>query len=370
VSTVSAPSRKGRRHRGSAAASPAHRRVAHGKELLEPPVERPVDPESLSAGWQRAFDAAASSLRAAGESLPASEVRGRQVALSEETRETARVLGELARMDPRQPAPWLSPTPVTNAMLGLPTAVRACVFDVEGVLTDSSALHAWAWGEVFDDFLLRLGHKTGWHLIPFDRVADYHAYVEGRPRLDGVHTFLGSRGIQVREGLPDDPHDADTAHGLARRKGRLLERRLHDQGVTALPGARRYLEAARRAGLLRAVVYESASTLPTLELAGLASLIDARIDAAVISAEDLHSRPAPDLLLAACRRLEVGAAQTVTFTSTPAGAVAGRRADMLTIGVGDPSRCESLEGFGADQVTPSLGALLDPRLTGALEGGQ
>ena len=255
-------------------------------------------------------------------------------------------------------------------MLGLPAAVRACVFDVEGVLTDSSRLHAWAWGEVFDDFMSRLGATTNWHLIPFDRDADYRAYVEGRSRFDGVHTFLRSRGIQVPEGRPDDPSDADTAHGLARRKGRLLERRLQEQGVTALPGSRRYLEAARRAGLARAVVYESASTLPMLEQAGLAPLLDERIDAAVISSEGLRSRPVPDLLLAACRRLEVPTADTVTFTGSAAGVVAGRRAGMLTVGVGDPVQCESLDGFGADLVIPALSALLDQRLTRALDGKQ
>jgi HAD superfamily hydrolase (TIGR01509 family) len=325
-----------------------------------------MDLELLSAGWQRALDAAGRALRAAGESLPPSELRDRRVALIRESERTALALRELARGG-RQPAPWLSPVPVTNAMLGLPATVCACLFDVEGVLTDSSRLHAWAWGEVFDDFLSRLGGMTNWHLIPFDRVADYHAYVEGRSRLDGVHTFLRSRGLQVPEGHADDPSDADTAHGLARRKGRFLERRLHEEGVTALPGARRYLEAARRAGLGRAVVYESASTLPMLEQAGLASLVGVRIDAALISAEGLRSRPMPDLLLAACRRLKAPTAHTVTFTSNPAGVVAGRRAGMLTVGVGDAAQCESLEGFGADRVTPSLSALLDPRLTAALD---
>jgi HAD superfamily hydrolase (TIGR01509 family) len=253
-------------------------------------------------------------------------------------------------------------------MLGLPATVRACLFDVEGVLTDSSRLHAWAWGEVFDDFLSRLGEATGWHLIPFDRLADYRAYVEGRSRIEGVNTFLRSRGIQVRQGQPGEPSDARSAHGLARRKGELLERRMHEQAVTALPVARRYLEAARRAGVMRAAVYESASTLPMLEQAGLASLIDARIDGAVVSAEDLHSRPAPDILLAACRLLDIRPAHTATFTATAAGVVAGRRAGMLTVGVGDARLCESLEGFGADRVIPSLGALLDRRLTTALDG--
>jgi beta-phosphoglucomutase-like phosphatase (HAD superfamily) len=255
-------------------------------------------------------------------------------------------------------------------MLGLPTTVRACIFDVEKVLTDSSFLHAWAWGEVFDDFLSRLGETTGRHFDPFDRVGDYRAYVEGRARLDGVHAFLRSRGIQVREGRSDEAGDAETAHGLARRKGKLLEWRLQEHGVTALPGARRYLEAARRAGVLRAVVYESASTLPMLEQAGLASLLDTRIDAAVMNEEGLRSRPLPDLLLTACTRLDVPTAHTVTFTGSPAGVVAGRRAGMLTVAVGDAVQRESLEGFGADRVTPSLRALLDQRLTTAVEGKQ
>ena len=225
-------------------------------------------------------------------------------------------------------------------------------------------------GEVFDDFLSRLGETTGWHLVPFDRVADYRAHLEGRSRIEGVNAFLRSRGIQVRQGQPDEPSDADSAHGLARRKGELLERRLHERAVTALPVARRYLEAARRAGVMRAAVYESVSTLPMLEQAGLGSLIDARVDGAVVSAEDLRSRPAPDILLAACRRLDMPPESTATFTATAAGVVAGRRAGMLTVGVGDARLRESLEELGADRVIPSLGALLDRRLTTALDSSR
>ena len=288
-------------------------------ERFEPSPDHPADGHRV-AQRRLAASARRCGRRSAGGGrfAPAWELRDRRAALAREIGSTATALRELARGG-REPAPWLSPTPVTNRMLGLPATVRACLFDMEGVLTDSSRLHAWAWGEVFDDFLSRLGETTNWHLIPFDRVADYRAYVEGRSRLDGVHTFLRSRGIQVLEGRPDDPSDADTAHGLARRKGRLLERRLHEQGVTALPGARRYLEAARRAGVLRAVVYESASTLPMLEQAGLASLIDARVDASAIAAQSLHSRPAPDLLLAACRRLDVVAARHGHVHEQPGG---------------------------------------------------
>ena len=362
MTTVTAPRRTGLRTRGTPAVVDAPTE-AHVDASLEF-----VDLEALSSDWQRALDAAGRALGAAAESLPDSEVRERRVALARETEVTAAALLDIAR--PGQPAPWLSRTPITNRMLGLPAGVRACIFDVEGVLTDSSRLHAWAWGAVFDDFLSHLGETTGWHLIPFDRVADYHAYVEGRSRLDGVRAFLHSRGIRAREGQPDDPRDEESVHGLARRKGELVERRMHEQGVTPLLGARRYLEAARRAGVMRAVVYESSSTQPLLERAGLASLIDVLVDAAVIGAEGLHSRPAPDLLVAACRRLDVPPECSATFTSSPAGVVAGRRAGMVTIGVAGAGPGEELTAFGAEQVVPSLVTLLDPRLRAGLDGEQ
>ncbi len=252
--------------------------------------------------------------------------------------------------------------PVTNAMLGLPATVRACLFDVESVLTDSGRVHALAWGDVFDEFLLHVGERTDWAFIPFDRRSDYVAYLDGRPRLEGIHLFLASRGIQIPEGRRGDPAEADTAYGLARRKGQVLERRLNERGVDALPGARRYLEAARRAGLGRAVVSASTNTLPILELAGLAPLIDERIDAAAIRDEGLRSRPAPDLLLAGCRRLGVLPAEAVTLTHTPAGVAAGQTAGLTVIGVGEGAEADALEGFGADRIAARLQDLLDPRL--------
>jgi beta-phosphoglucomutase-like phosphatase (HAD superfamily) len=171
-----------------------------------------------------------------------------------------------------------------------------------------------AWSEIFDAFLLRLTEKTGWHFIPFDRDADYRAYIDGRSRLEGVHALLDSRGIRLPEGTLDDSAQAETARGLAKRKGEALARRLGERGVTAVPGARRHLEAAGRAGLKPTVVSSSASTSAMLELAGLAPLIEERIDAEIIYGEGLRSRPAPDLLLVACRRLGVRPDEAVTFT--------------------------------------------------------
>ena len=253
-------------------------------------------------------------------------------------------------------------------MLGLPEDVRACVLDLEGVLTDSAALHAWAWCEVFDDFLLRSSHRTGWHFIPFDTVADYRSYLDGRPRLEGVHAFLRSRGIQLPEGCIDDSPEAETANGLANRKGATLANRLRERGVNESVGARRYLEAAHRAGVTCAAISASASTSRVLELSGLAALIDVRIDAETMRSDCLRSLPAPDVLLAVCRRLDVLPAEAATLTCSPAGVAAGRSAGLVVIGIGAAEHAELLAGFGAEHVVPSLRTLLDPRLVDAGDG--
>jgi HAD superfamily hydrolase (TIGR01509 family) len=247
-------------------------------------------------------------------------------------------------------------------MLGLPVAARACLFDLEGVLTDSGKLHASAWGEVFDDFLLRLSDKTGWHFVPFDRIADYRDFVDGRSRLEGVHAFLDSRGVRIPEGRRDGPAGADTACGLAQRKARAMQRALDRRGVTALPGALRYLQAVTRAGLGTAVVSASTSAPRMLELAGLAALIEERVDAATIGDGGLRSRPAPDLLLAACARLRVNPEQAVTLTHSAAGVAAGHAGGLAVVGIADGPQAELLQGFGAERVVPSLTELLDPRL--------
>jgi HAD superfamily hydrolase (TIGR01509 family) len=247
-------------------------------------------------------------------------------------------------------------------MLGLPGIVRACLFDLDGVLTNSDALHASAWAEVFDDLLLRHTEKTGWHFRPFDKGDEYHAYLEGRPRLEGIHAFLESRGIRLPEGRRDDPQEADTAYGLANRKSEALERGLLHHGVTAFPQVRRYLEAAGQAGLARAIISASANTLTMLESANLATLVEARVDAEVIHVEALRSRPAPDVLLAACRSVDVEPQQAVAFTQSPAGIAAARAAGVLVIGIAAEAQADVLHGFGADQVVPSLAALLDHRL--------
>ncbi len=325
---------------------------------------RRIELDTVASRWDRALDSADHALRSGSGILPAGETGRLQRELVDERRDTAALLARLARISEIRTPPWLSPVPVTNKLVGLAPNVRACLFDLDGVLTDSGVVHAQAWAETFDELLLALVEKTGWQFIPFDRVGDYRAFIDGRPRLEGVHAFLGSRGIRLPEGSPNDPAAAPTAHGLARRKSEALAHGLRDRGVTALPGARRYLEAAGHAGLGRAAISASASTLPMLELAGLDSLIEERVDADAIASERLRSRPAPDLLLAACRRLDIDPAEAVTFTHSPEGVAAGHAAGVAVVGVADGPGAERLQGFGAERTIAALGRLLDPRLAG------
>jgi len=318
--------------------------------------------DALASRWQRALDAGEFALRAATDTLPASYLKEQRRKLNQERQDAAELLRAAARTKGIRPLPWLSPVPIRREMIALPAATRACLFDLDGVLTDSARAHASAWAAVFDEFLLRSSGSTGWQFIPFDPVADYRTYIEGRSRLEGIHAFLDSRGIRLPEGRIDDPPDAGTAQGLAKRKGEALARSLLQQGVTALPGVRRYLDAVGRVGVGRAVISASASTLEMLELAGLASLLEVCIDADVIRTEAIRTAPAPDILLAACRRLRVPPRDAVTFTHSAAGVVAGLTAGLTVVGVAQGSAAELLQNFGAERIVPSLSTLLDASL--------
>lgn len=318
--------------------------------------------DTVALRWQLALDADERAVDAAAPVLATAELAHLRGALAEERRQAKKGLGRLAEATGVRPAPWLSLVAISSQMLRLPGTVTASLFDLDGVLTDSGVVHASAWAAAFDGLLQRVAERDGRHFIPFDRGEDYLNYIDGRPRLEGVHAFLDSRGIRLPEGKLGDRADAETAHGLARRKGEALERSLHHRGIAAVPGARRYLEATGHAGLKRGIVSASATALPMLELAGLATLVEDCVDAEVIRAEQLLPRPAPDVLLAACRRLGADPSQAVTFTPTSAGVEAGLAAGLIVVGVGDGERAERLRGSGAEQIVPSLAALLDRRL--------
>ena len=161
-------------------------------------------------------------------------------------------------------------------MLGLPDAVKACLFDLDGVLTKTAKVHAAAWKEMFDAFLRERAERTGEPFVPFDAAADYDAYVDGKPRDDGVRLVPGlARNPAAEGGRSDDPPDAETVDGLGNRKNDIVLRMIHETGRRGLRGSVRYVQAAREAGLRRAVVSSSTNCHDVLAAAGIEDLFEA-----------------------------------------------------------------------------------------------
>jgi beta-phosphoglucomutase family hydrolase len=240
--------------------------------------------------------------------------------------------------------------------VGLPVAVRACLFDLDGVLTKTAVVHDAAWKDTFDAYLRA---RDGVGFRPFDADRDYAEYVDGKVRTDGVRAFLASRGITLPEGSPDDPPTAETVHGLGNRKNELLLRRIHDDGVEVYEGSVRYVRAVRAAGLRTAVVSSSANTADVLAVTGLAPLFDARIDGTVIRERGLRGKPEPDSFLAGAAALGVGPAESAVFEDAVAGVEAGRKGGFAhVVGVDRVGHAEALRAHGADVVVTDLAELL------------
>ena len=251
-------------------------------------------------------------------------------------------------------------------VLGLPEGTRACLFDLDGVLTNTAAVHDAAWKATFDAYLRERAQRDGSDFTPFDSDADYGTHVDGKPRDAGVRDFLASRGITLPEGTPDDPPDQPldevTVAGLGNRKNRELLQRIASDGVEVYEGSRRYLRAARDAGLRRAVVSSSANTQQVLEVTGLAELVEERVDGLTLREQGLAGKPAPDSFLAGARALGVEPAQAVVFEDALAGVEAGRSGRFgFVVGVDriGAAHAQALREHGADVVVTDLADLLE-----------
>jgi beta-phosphoglucomutase family hydrolase len=243
--------------------------------------------------------------------------------------------------------------------LGLPGGIAACLFDMDGVLTQTATVHAAAWKQMFDEYLRRRGERTGEHLAPFDLHADYEEHVDGKPRMDGVRDFLASRHIELPEGSPDDPPDAETVAGLGNRKNDLVQRLIRENGVQTYDGSVRYVRAARDAGLRTAVVSSSRNTREVLDAAGIAELFDDVVDGHAVEERGLKGKPAPDTFLAAARDLGVEPARAAVFEDALAGVEAGRAGGFgCVVGVDRDDEADALRAHGADVVVHDLAELL------------
>ena len=245
-------------------------------------------------------------------------------------------------------------------MLGLPDSVRACLFDLDGVLTQTAVVHGAAWKKMFDEYLSARAERTGEEFVPFDPRSDYDRYVDGKPRYDGVRSFLESRGIELPEGDPSDAPASETVCGLGNRKNDLVQRLIGEQGVEPYEGSVRYVNAARDAGLRCAVVSSSANCQEVLVAAGIEDLFEARIDGVVAAERKLPGKPKPDTFLAGAEELGVDRAEAAVFEDALAGVEAGRAGDFgFVVGVDRVGQADALAEHGADVVVQDLAELLD-----------
>lgn len=244
-------------------------------------------------------------------------------------------------------------------MLGLPDGITACLFDMDGVITQTAKVHDAAWKEMFDEFLKNWSAAHNQKFTPFDSGHDYSEYVDGKPRTEGITSFLDSRGIKLPEGQESDKPGADTVYGLGNRKNELFLQVLKRDGVQAYDGSVRYVKAVREAGLRTAIVSSSANTAAVLESAGVAGLFEVRVDHQAAEEHQLHGKPAPDTFLEAAKELGVPAAHAVVYEDALAGVAAGRAGHFgFVVGVDRTGQASQLHEHGADVVVKDLAELL------------
>jgi beta-phosphoglucomutase family hydrolase len=239
--------------------------------------------------------------------------------------------------------------------------VTALLFDLDGVLTPTAKIHNAAWTEMFNAYLKERADREHAPFVPFDPVADYNGYVDGKPREDGVRDFLTSRHISLPEGRPDDLPTAETIRGLGNRKNVILLKRIREGGLKPYPGSVHYLQAATDVGLRRAVVSSSANTHEVIESTGLVDYLEVRVDGLTIAERRLRGKPAPDTFLVAAEELGVRPAQAAVFEDALAGVEAGKAGGFgYVVGVNrlGPDHAEDLHRHGADVVVADLEDLL------------
>jgi beta-phosphoglucomutase family hydrolase len=244
-------------------------------------------------------------------------------------------------------------------MLGLPDTITACLFDMDGVITQTAKVHDAAWKEMFDEFLKDWSKEHNQPFKEFDPVNDYDEYVDGKPRLEGTASFLESRGIKLPEGNESDKAGTQTIWGLSNKKNDLVLKVMERDGVQPYEGSVRYVNAVRKAGLKTAIVSSSANTEAALKAAGVADLFEARVDHQAAERSHLHGKPAPDTFLEAAKMLGVDAKNAVVFEDALAGVAAGHAGHFgFVVGVDRVGQADQLKSHGADVVVKDLAELL------------
>ncbi len=230
---------------------------------------------------------------------------------------------------------------------------QGVLFDLDGVITPTAEVHMRAWSKMFNTFLTTRGMAE-----PYTD-QDYFEYVDGKPRYDGVRSFLTSRGIQLPEGLPDDPPTAETVCGLGNRKNEVFGQVLREEGVTAYPGSVRLLESLRERGMKMAIVSSSRNAPDVLDAAGVTGFFDTVVHGGVAAEKGLAGKPAPDTFWEAADELGVPHDAAVVLEDATSGVAAGAAGNFaLVIGVDRGAGVDALTRAGAEVVVQDLAELL------------
>src|SRR5215472_14492275 len=235
----------------------------------------------------------------------------------------------------------------------------AVLLDLDGVITDTATVHAACWKQMFDEYLQKRAAKRGERFRPFDTATDYRLYVDGKPRYDGVRDFLKSRGIQLPEGRPDDPPEAETLDGLGNRKNELVDKIIEEKGVEPYEGSVELIRQLRHREFKIAVVTSSQNCTAVLKAAKVDQFFDVQVDGNVIHAQHLAGKPAPDSYLMAARLLGVEPTRAVVIEDALSGVEAGSNGNFgLVIGVARKGNAEELTSHGANLVVNDLAELV------------
>ena len=235
----------------------------------------------------------------------------------------------------------------------------AVLFDLDGVLTDTASVHAICWKKMFDDFLKRRAVERKEPFFSFDIGSDYKLYVDGKPRYDGVRSFLESRGVELAEGGLDSPPDEDTVCGLGNRKNQLFNELVESHSVKTYEGSVTLVRYLRGEGIKTAVVSSSRNSEGILRAAGIVDLFELRVDGVDAARLKLRGKPAPDMFLEAARQLGVEPQRSVVVEDAISGVQAGRDGGFgLVIGVDRHGARDALQQHGAHLVVSDLGELL------------
>src|SRR5215469_15340300 len=235
----------------------------------------------------------------------------------------------------------------------------AVLLDLDGVITDTANIHAAAWKQMFDTYLQKRAAERGVQFRPFDVLSEYQRYVDGKLRYDGVRDFLVSRNINLPEGTPDDPPEAETVGGLGNRKDALVNKVISEEGVKPYEGSVRFIRRFRGEGFKMAVVTSSQNCEAVLKAARLDSDLKVQVDGNVIHAQKLSGKPAPDAFLMAAQLLGVEPKRAVVIEDAISGVQAGRNGNFgLVIGIARKANAEELRHHGAHLVVNDLGELV------------